>query len=133
MRERIPVVAVDKATGAVAEKYISVKVASIRSGVPESSISQQCRTKSLSPSRTCFRRADDYDPHEKLGRKKNRAVVALEGGAVVHVYDNVASAAKSLYCYISTVRSAISSGNRLFGRFDMRYVDRMGQFGEEAW
>ena len=133
MRERTPVVAVDKVTGEVVEKYASVKVASIRSGVPESSIAHQCRVRSLSPSRTCFRRADEHDPHEDLGGKANRAVVALEGGAVAHVFDNAAKAAESLYCSASTVRNSIAGRRRLFGQFDMRWVDRMGQYGEEAW
>ena len=133
MHERVPVVAVDKVTGEVVEKYTSVKVASIRSGVPESSIAQQCRVKSLSPSRTCFRRADEHDPHEDLNGKANRAVVALEDGAVAHVFDNAEKAAESLYCSPATVRNSIAGRSRLLGRFDMKRVDRMGQFGEEVW
>lgn len=133
MHGRVPIVAVDKVTGAVVEKYISIKVASMRSGVPESSIAHQCRVKSLSPSRTCFRRADEHDPREDLRGKPNRAVVALDGDAVVHVYDNTAKAAESLYCGAATIRSTIAGRSRLLGRFRMERVDYMGQYEEEVW
>ena len=129
-RRSRPVYAVDKITGTIVREYPQAAEADRQRGAANGTTAHNCLRRTLQRGRVCWRYADDYDARESYAdRQQNRPVAVFRDGRLVGIACDAVTLAERLGMTYGGVHNALRGKYLLRDRYELRYLESMGQYG----
>ena len=118
-----PVVMCDKPTMKVLDRFPSVLVASISTGIPIRRIEGACDKNQVSKGKFVWRYLDSYDPDETFEGRHNRPILVTDTETgEAKAYCSFGEAAKALYTNADYVSLCRSKGRLAYGRYEIAFA-----------